>query len=318
MNDHTVTPPVVLSVQHLSKNFHTAKSEFLAVEDVTFEIHKGEIVGLLGPNGAGKTTTIQMLLGLMTPTQGSISYFGLPFNQHREEILQRVNHTSGYAQMPWRLSVYENINIFAWMYGIKNRKQKIYELAEVFGTTKFLKKRFVELSAGQRTRVLLMKAFINEPELVLLDEPTASLDPDIAERIRVYILKEQKARTMSMLITSHNMKEVEQMCDRVVFLNHGKVFAIDTPQGLARRNTMCELQLMVEDGLKRLIEVVESYHYKFEEKQRFISITLPEEKVAVFLSDMGSRGLKFTEIEIVRPSLEDFFLSVSEQEKGDV
>lgn len=301
----------ILSVKNLSKCFKSRQSDFWAVKNVSFDVKKGEIVGLLGPNGAGKTTTIQMLLGLMTSTDGEISYFGQLFDTHRESILQRINHTSGYSQMPWRLNVYENINVYAWMYGVKNKDEKIRELAEVFETTKLLKKRFSDLSAGQKTRVLLMKAFINEPELVLLDEPTASLDPDIADKIRTYILKEQKSRNMSMLITSHNMKEVEQMCDTVVFLNQGTVYAIDTPEGLAKRNTLCELQLMVEDGLKRLIKVVDSYHYSYEEKQRYISITLPEESVGAFLSDMGSKGLRYSEIEIVRPSLEDFFLSVS-------
>lgn len=315
MAEQSKKTPVVLSVTGLTKRFHEGKSDFLAVNDVSFDVKKGEIIGLLGPNGAGKTTTIQMLLNLMTPTAGEISYFGMPFTEHREEILQKINHTSGYSQMPWRLSVWENINIFAWMYQIKDRSKRIDELADVFETKNLLKKRFVDLSAGQKTRVLLMKAFINEPELVLLDEPTASLDPDIADKIRTYILREQKARNMSMLITSHNMKEVEEMCDRVVFLNHGKVYAIDTPQGLAKRNTMCELQLMVEDGLKRLIEVIESHKFPFKEKQRYISITLPEDKVGTFLSEMGSRGLKYSEIEIVRPSLEDFFLSVSGKQK---
>jgi ABC-2 type transport system ATP-binding protein len=175
----------------------------------------------------------------------------------------------------------------------------------------------MELSAGQKTRVLLMKAFINEPELVLLDEPTASLDPDIADKIRKYILREQKARNMSMLITSHNMKEVEEMCDNVVFLHHGKIYAIDTPTGLAKRNTSCQLRLMVEDGLKRLVEVVEKHSYPFEVTERSITITLPEDKVGTFLSEMGAKGLKYTEIEILRPSLEDFFLSVSNQQKKE-
>lgn len=317
MAENKTKTPVVLSVKGLTKHFHQGKSDFLAVDHVSFEVKKGEIIGLLGPNGAGKTTTIQMLLGLMDPSEGSVEYFGMSLEDHREEILQRVNHTSGYAEMPWRLSVWENINIFAWMYGVKNRSEKIDELAEVFETTKLLKKKFMDLSAGQKTRVLLMKAFINEPELVLLDEPTASLDPDIADKIRKYILKEQKARNMSLLITSHNMKEVEEMCDKVVFLNHGKVYAIDTPSGLAKRNTVCELHLMVEDGLKRLIEVVDSHKYKYELKNRFIIITLPEEKVGPFLSEMGSRGLKYTEIEILRPSLEDFFLSVSDQKNKE-
>jgi ABC-2 type transport system ATP-binding protein len=305
--------PAVLSVHNLTKRFQEGKSDFLAVNEVSFDIKKGEIVGLLGPNGAGKTTTIQMLLGLMTPTSGDIKYFGKSFEKHREEVLQKINHTSGYARFPWRLTVWENLNVFGHMYGIANREQKIDELGEIFEATNLFKKRFQDLSAGQMTRVLLMKAFINEPELVLLDEPTASLDPDISDKIREYILAQQKKREMSILITSHNMKEVEQMCDRVVFLNRGKVYAIDTPQGLDRRNKYCELQLMVDDGLKRLIEVIDSHSYPFEVKQRYISITLPEEKVGTFLSEMGSRGLQYSEIEIVRPSLEDSFLSVSEK-----
>lgn len=304
--------PAVLSVSGLTKRFHTGKSEFVAVNDVSFDIKKGEIVGLLGPNGAGKTTTIQMLLGLMSPTAGTITYFGQLFEKNREEILQKLNHTSGYARLPWRLNVWENLDVVGCLYGVKNRTEKIEELGQIFEAKNLFPKRFQDLSAGQMTRVMLMKAFMNEPELVLLDEPTASLDPDISEKIREYILKQQKARQMSILITSHNMREVEEMCDRVVFLNHGKVFAIDTPEGLAKRNKNCELQLMVEDGLKRLIDVVESHKYEYEVKMRYIAITLPEEKVGSFLSEMGAKGLQYSEIEIVRPSLEDFFLSVSD------
>jgi ABC-2 type transport system ATP-binding protein len=156
-----------------------------------------------------------------------------------------------------------------------------------------------------------MKAFINDPELVLLDEPTASLDPDIAEKIRDYILLQQKEREMSLVITSHNMREVEEMCDKVIFLHKGKVYAEDTPEGLAKRNQFCRLELMVKDGLKRLIKVVEKNNLKYIVKKRYIQIDMLEKNVGAFLSEMGNAGLQYTEIEIVRPSLEDFFLSVS-------
>lgn len=301
----------VLSVTHLLKQF----GNFVAVSDISFDVAQGEIVGLLGPNGAGKTTTIQMLLGLMYPTSGEISYFGLPFKDNRTEILKRANHMSGYSQLPWRLSVWENLRVFATLYEVKNYAEKINELAENFGVSDFLHKRFQDLSAGQKTRTLLVKAFINDPEIVLLDEPTASLDPDIADSIRKFILDERKRRQLTILITSHNMQEVEELCDRVVFLHKGKVLATDTPEGLAARNTESVLELMVKDGLKRLVQQVKKRKYDYIEKNRFITITLPEEDIAEFLLDIGSQGIEYSDIEIEKPSLEDFFLSVSGERK---
>lgn len=300
----------VLEVKNLTKKFN----KFTAVDDVSFFVGKGEIVGLLGPNGAGKTTTIQMLLNLMLPTSGEITYFGLPFASHRIEILQRLNHASGYSRLPWRLSVQENLNVYAHLYEVKNYKQKIAELAQIFEINEFINKKFQDLSAGQKTRVLLAKAFLNDPEVVLLDEPTASLDPDIASKIRMYILEERKKRDMSILITSHNMSEVEEMCDRVVFLNHGKVFAIDTPQGLARRNKIAELHLMVTDGLKRIQEYAVAEKIEHKVRNRFIIIYLSEQKIATFLANLAKNKIEYSEIEIVRPSLEDFFLSASKEE----
>lgn len=303
--------PPILEALRLTKKF----GSYTAVNEIAFKVDRGEIVGLLGPNGAGKTTTIQMLLGLMTPDAGQISYFGMPFPSNRVEILSRINHMSGYSYLPWRLSVYENLDVFALLYKVRNRKQKIIELAARFGVSEFLYKKFQDLSAGQRTRSFLVKAFINDPELVLLDEPTASLDPDIADSVRKYLVEEQSKRNLSIVITSHNMREVEELCDRVVFLHRGKVLAIDTPQGLARRNTQSQLQLMIVDGLKRLVEILEDRKYPYVEKLRFITITLPEKNIAEFLLEITKRGVQYSEIELNKPSLEDFFLSVSNQVK---
>ena len=227
----------ILHVDHLVKKFGT----FAAVDDISFSVKEGEILGLLGPNGAGKTTTIQMLLSLMIPTSGAISFFGMSLFTYREEILQRVNTSSGYARLPWRLKVWENLDVYAHLYGVVHPKQKIEALAAQFDATDLLPEKFQDLSAGQMTRVLLIKSLLNDPELLLLDEPTASLDPDIAEKIRAYVMGERKRRGLSILITSHNMTEVEEMCDRVVFLNRGKVLAVDTPEGLAKRNTQAEV-----------------------------------------------------------------------------
>lgn len=298
----------VLSVQNLSKKF----GNFVAVSDVSFEVGKGEIVGLLGPNGAGKTTTIQMLLGLMSSSQGTISYFGKSLTDHRSDILKKVNYMSGYSKMPWRLTVRENLNVFAHLYEVPHHVQKIEELAKRFEMTDLLPKRFIDLSAGQSTRTLLVKAFMNDPELVLLDEPTASLDPDIAQKIRSFIAEERKRRQLSILITSHNMAEVEELCDRVIFLNHGKIYAIDTPEKLAQRNTECELRLLIVDGLKRLSQLLTEKKVEFEETERFVTIHLTEKTIGPLLTQIGKKGIEYSDIEIIRPSLEDFFLSVAD------
>lgn len=300
---------IVLSVRKLTKKF----GGFTAVSGVSFDVKEGEILGLLGPNGAGKTTTIQMLLGVTEPTRGDVLYFGKSLYRNRESTLQRINHTSGYSRLPWRLTVAENLAVYGHLYQVKNIRQKIQEVMRIFEIEKLANQKYQSLSAGQKTRVSLAKAFINDPEVLLLDEPTASLDPDIAEKTREYLLNESKKRKLSILITSHNMQEVEEMCDRVVFLNKGKVFAIDTPEGLAKRNTQSELQLMVKDGLKRIISSTKARKYTYEEKNRFITITLPEKDIAEFLTELGGLGVSYNEIEIVRPALENFFLSVSKE-----
>ena len=301
----------LLQVSNLTKKFGPPAGGFIAVNDISFVVGEGEIVGFLGPNGAGKTTTIQMLLGLMMPTEGEINFFGKSLNSHRQEILQKINYSSAYAELPWRLTVWENLNFYAWLYQVSNKKEKILSLCDQFEVLPLLNKQLRDLSAGQKTRVLLTKTFLNDPKMILLDEPTASLDPDIADKIRRYILNERKIRNLSILITSHNMSEVEELCDRVIFLNHGKIIAVDTPQGLAKRNKNSRLELMIVDGLKRLIEMIYVKKYQFTEKNRFVNITLPEAQIAQFLTDIGKRGVEFSEIEIVRPNLEDFFLSVS-------
>ncbi len=305
----------ILVVKNLTKRFGDAKKSYVAVSDISFSVHSSEIVGLLGPNGAGKTTTIQMLLGLTTPTQGSIEYFGMPFITHRQECLQRINTTSGYARLPWKLSVFENLDVYGHLYSVPDHRKKIFDLCERFSATNLLKKQFQDLSAGQMTRILLIKAFLNDPEILLLDEPTASLDPDIAEQVREFILEERKKRNISVLITSHNMGEVEQMCDRVIFLHKGQIFANDTPRALARRNSHSELSLMVPDGMKRVKALIKEAKYLSVEKNRFITITLPEADIALFLTKVSAQNIHYDEIEIVRPSLEDFFLSVSHGRK---
>ena len=221
----------IIEVRNLAKNF----GKVFAVKGISFNVYEGEICGLLGPNGAGKTTTIQMLLDLITPTSGTVKIFGKEMKGNREEILGAMNFSSPYVSLPGNLKVIENLKTFARLYGVKDIKGKIAELADFFEIKDFLSKMTSRLSTGQLTRLNLTKALLNDPKLLLLDEPTSSLDPDIADRTRQMLLKIRSERQVTMLYTSHNMAEVEEICDRVIFINHGEIKDEGTPAELVAK-----------------------------------------------------------------------------------
>src|SRR5574341_2408706 len=207
-------PAPILEVKSLTKRF----GDSIAVDDISFDIQPGEILGLLGPNGAGKTTTIQMLLGLVTPTAGSIRMFGLDLATHREEILQQVNFSSTYISMPYSLTVEENLWVVARLYGLTHIQRRIDDIVKKREMEEFRSKVTRKLSSGEMTRLMLAKAFLTQPKILFLDEPTASLDPDIAHKIRSLLKEEQRASGLSILYSWHNMREMEEMSDRIVFL----------------------------------------------------------------------------------------------------
>lgn len=299
----------VLKVKNLTKKF----GSFTAVNNLSFSIKEGEIVGLLGPNGAGKTTTIQMLLGVLTPTKGDVEYFGKSLKMHREEILEKVNFSTTYTNLPWRLSVKENLTFISYLYDMKNRKQRVEEIIEDFKLHDLAKRTMASLSAGQRTRVNLAKSFINKPKVLLLDEPTASMDPDIATYLRELILERKKKEDMSIIWTSHNMSEVEEMCDRVVFINQGTVIADDTPENLAGTIEMCHVELLIKDGLKRTIEYSDKRKFAYHLDGRRIIIDVKEKHLAEFLRELGDKGIHYDEISIQKPTLEDYFLQTAKK-----
>lgn len=220
----------ILRVQELTKRY----GDFTAVDRVSFQVQEGEIVGLLGPNGAGKTTTIHMLLSLLEPTEGKIEVFDRELFSHREEILEKVNFVAPYAGLPHNLSVRENLTVFGLLYGIKNLREKIEALLKDFHLLEFRDSRTGILSSGEQTRLALAKAFLNSPKLLLLDEPTVSLDPAIARELRQAIYYRMKEIKGAVVWTSHNMREVETMCTRIIFLLHGKIVADDTPENLKK------------------------------------------------------------------------------------
>jgi ABC-2 type transport system ATP-binding protein len=222
----------VIVVRDLRKVFGAT----VAVDGVSLTLKKGEIFGFLGPNGAGKTTTIAMLLGLLTPTSGSVEILGMRMPEQRQQILQRANFSSAYANMPYGLKVVTNLHIFARLYNVPNRGKKIQELAETFGVAHLLNRRTMTLSSGETARVNLLKAFLNDPEILFLDEPTAALDPEAADTVRTLLRTLQREHGMTLFYTSHNMQEVERLSDRIMFIHKGKVLTSGTPEEVLRQS----------------------------------------------------------------------------------
>lgn len=319
----------VLQIEQLKKYFIDKKwwkpgskpTITKAVDGISFDIKEGEIVGLLGPNGAGKTTTAQMLLGTLTPTSGEIFYFGKRFtiNQNKfgigqasktKEVLNRINFSSAYINLPWRMTVAENLDVYCHLYQVKNKKKRIKKILKEFEIEEAYNKTMNQLSAGQKTRVLLTKAFINYPRLLILDEPTASLDPDIAVKVRQFLLKQQKEYHVAMLFTSHNMHEVQEICDRIIFLNHGKIIAQDTPLGLIKKLKKAKVKMAIVKKKDILEKYLKNSKIKFYWQKQRIIFEINEELIPKTLYQISDQGVRYAEIEILRPTLEDFFLEI--------
>ena len=209
-----------LEVKNLVKKFNST----IAVNNISFEIKKNNTLGLLGPNGCGKTTSIGMMLGLITPTSGKIFIDGIKLNsENRIKLLSLINFASPYIELPKKLTVRQNLEVYARLYGVSNKVERIEELVEDLNLSKFLDKNTGELSSGQKNRVSLAKSLINKPKLLFLDEPTASLDPDVGDFVREYLEKYKNKNELTMLLASHNMKEVERLCGKIIMMKQGKI-----------------------------------------------------------------------------------------------
>lgn len=302
----------VLSVKNLRK-IYPGKKSVPAVDDISFVLRQGEILGLLGPNGSGKTTTIQMLLGTLTFTSGSIFYYGKDFELHRSEILQDLSFASTYTSLPWMLTIAENLKVFGRLYGlsVEESERRYDPLLERFGVFDKKNKRMSSLSAGQITRVMLVKAFFTRPKIVLLDEPTASLDPDIAREICDFLLEERKKTGLSILFSSHKMEEVTALCDRVIFLKQGKIIADDLPKKLAQTISSYRVRLVIIDGMKRTEGLAQKGNLSYKIEHRTIEISLEEKEIPLFLNALGQAEVAYSNIQIEEPSLEEYFLQIA-------
>ena len=219
-------------VENLSKNYFNKE----AVREISFSINENEILGLLGPNGCGKTTTIAMMLGLLKPTNGRVIIHGLDIEKNRISLLHKMNFISPYIELPKKLTVKENLIVYGKLYGVKFISERIKYLSEKLRLEEFINKKTGELSSGQKNRVSLAKALINEPSILFLDEPTASLDPETGDFVRSFIEKISKEKKMSILLASHNMDEVKRLCKNVLMMNNGIIIDKGTPNNLIEKH----------------------------------------------------------------------------------
>ena len=222
----------LVSVNNLSKNF----SSFEAVKEISFSINQNEILGLLGPNGCGKTTTIGMMLGLLKPTSGEVIINGLNVEKNRINLLKKMNFISPYIELPKKLTVKENLMVYGKLYSVNDINNRIDYLTETLRLSEFINKKTGELSSGQKNRVSLAKAVVNDPDILLLDEPTASLDPETGDFVRTFIEKISSEKKMSILLASHNMNEVKRLCKSILMMKDGKIIDRGTPSEIINKH----------------------------------------------------------------------------------
>ncbi|MBV9159620.1 MAG: ABC transporter ATP-binding protein [Candidatus Kaiserbacteria bacterium] len=298
----------VLEIRNLTKRF----GDFTAVDSISFAVKRGEIVGLLGPNGAGKTTTIHMLLGITLKNGGSITYFGRDFYHHRLESLQRINSSSAFNTLLGRITVKENLRVFAALYRVDDADRIIDELLKRFEIADLAHELYWGLSSGQRTRVNLIKSLLNDPEIILMDEPTASLDPDIADKTLSLIEELRSERNLSILYTSHNMAEITRICDNVIFLDHGKIVANDTPANLTKRISSATLRLTFSGARSTIESYLHGRGQRFSfTSENTVEISSEESLIPELLFGASHVGNAITDIEIRKPTLEDVFIQIA-------
>lgn len=302
----------ILKVKDLTKCY-PGTPPTVAVDHISFDLKKGEILGFLGPNGSGKTTTIQMLLGTLLKTSGSIHYFDLDFSTHSQEVLQNISFASTYLSLPYILTVAENLEVLGFLYGIsrKESRRRYEPLLERFGIADYRNKNVSVLSAGQITRLMMVKAFFINPKIVLLDEPTASLDPDISRDICAFLLEQREKTGLSILFTSHKMGEVAEVCDRVIFLDRGKIIADDMPENLAKKSAFFQVCLVIVEDMQKAVDIATQSKYTYHLDGRTIEVDMKEEQIPFYLHSLSQANVIYSTIHIEEPSLDDYFLKIA-------
>lgn len=305
----------VLSVQNLHKTYPKEKSP--ALSGVSFEIKKGEIFGLLGPNGAGKSTAINIIAGLLLPDSGEVKVFGKDFFKEKSWCQNQMNICTAYANLPYPLTVEQNLRVFTKLYGVEKPEKKIDEVLEIFDINHLRKKKISKLSAGQTARVNLCKSLINDPKLLLLDEPTSSLDPETAIAIRKRLKQLQKERNLTILWTSHNMPEVEEVCNRIAFLLNGNIHVIDTPKNLLKMVKTQQVTITLLEKTSFLKKSLPKNFNVISQENNTLTLEIPYEADALpdLLSFLKKNKLPYIDLHIEPPSLEHVFMQIAKKQK---
>lgn len=313
-----------LVVRGLSKIF-SQRSRWLlrpvrvtrAVNDISFFMREGEFLGFLGPNGAGKTTTIQMLLDLLTPTSGEIIYFDQNLATNKN-VRQYIAYASGYMRLPSSLTVRQALAMYGMLYGMSRAhiKQKSDELIHTLRLERLCDQKTSTLSAGQTTIVLVARAFLVEPKIVLLDEPTAALDPENADIVRKFIAQKNKQSGVGILFTSHNMAEVADLCDRILVIKEGVIVADNTPEKLAATVRSSRVQLMLTSAPELWHTFVQQEKLQYKHDGHYVEIVVDEHAIAHLLMRLARAGIEYSQIAVEKPTLEDYFLLMAR--KGEL
>jgi len=280
-----------------------------ALRGISLEIDKGEIFGILGPNGAGKTTLISILSTILIPTKGEVRILGMDAFKNTKKVRERINMASG-VRMPWGMKVYECLRFYAFCYGISD-KRVVEKLIRDFELEEHRNKRFDDLSAGNKQKVNLARAFLNDPEVVFLDEPTANLDPDIARRIREMILNLMEERGTTIILTTHNMREAEMLCERIAFIKNGRIVAEGTSEDLKKYVKASERIILKLNGQKK-VEL--NYPYKLDGKKMTVFVDDAEKVLPEIILALARQGIYVESAKMEEITLEDVFIELAESD----
>ncbi len=301
---------LAIDIKRVVKTFGSGRTKITAVNNISLQINKGEIFGLLGVNGAGKSTLTNILSGLTYADSGTIKIFGLDFYEHEEEIKSRSNVATAYYDLNHSLTVMENLKIYAQLYGVKNYKEKIYALADKFLLTPYLNTITRKLSSGERIRAVLIKALLNDPELLFLDECTVGLDPDMAEIVRDYIQKYNQETGCTILFTSHYMQEVERLCKRIAFMDNGRIIKVAPAKELVGELELQTVIMHFSKNIEEAKKLLQKEKISFYEEQNNLMFYVKNKTRILYplLKKFVQKNIVFDDLHLNKPTLEEYFI----------
>ncbi len=303
----------ILTVKNLVKTFNTKEGTLTAVDTVSFSVKKGEIFGLLGVNGAGKSTTLNILSGLISPDSGTIKVFGKDFSKHDEEIKQRFNLATAYYSLSSHVTVLQNLKVYARLYNVEDPEAKIDALAKKFMIAHKYNTKIRSLSSGERSRVVIVKALLNDPELLFLDESTAGLDPDMAELTRQHLIDYNKETGCTIIFTSHYMQEVEKLCDRIAFMNNGKIVKVGSAKELVKELDQQTVRLSFSRHITKARKLLEKKKIKYEQEGNTLTFKIKNRQKIIYpiIREFIHQNITFDDIHLEKPTLEEYFIKES-------